>query len=66
MSTNELDKKNRFVSDIHDKENIRFELPGRRAVLPRFMPDAMKPNMPLVRLIEEWARRISMGSFPQA
>lgn len=45
-----------FLTGVFD-ENSRFELPDRRAVLPRFTPDAMKHNMPLVRLIEKWAER---------
>lgn len=45
-----------FLTGVFD-ENSRFELPDRRAVLPRFMPEAMKHNMPLVRLIEKWARQ---------
>lgn len=38
-------------------ENSRFALPDRRAVLPRFTPEAMKHNMPLIRLLEKWALR---------
>lgn len=45
-----------FLTGVFN-ENSRFELPDRRAVLPRFTPDAMKHNMPLLRLIEKWARR---------
>lgn len=38
-------------------ENSRFALPDRRAVLPRFTPEAMKQNMALIRLIEKWSER---------
>lgn len=45
-----------FLTGAFD-ENSRFELPDRRAVLPRFAPEAMKHNMPLIRLIETWSQR---------
>lgn len=45
-----------FLTGIYD-ENSRFELPDRRAVLPRFTPEAMRHNMPLIRLVREWANR---------
>lgn len=38
-------------------EESRFELPDRRAVLPRFTPEALRQNMALIRLMEKWARR---------
>lgn len=44
-----------FLTGVFD-ENSRFELPDRRAVLPRFTPDAMKHNMPLIQLIKKWAQ----------
>lgn len=45
-----------FLTGVFN-ENSRFELPDRRAVLPRFTPEAMKHNMPLIRLVEKWAQR---------
>lgn len=38
-------------------ENSRFRKPDRRATLPRFTPEALKHNMPLVALVRAWARR---------
>lgn len=45
-----------FLTGVFN-ENSRFELPDRRAVLPRFAPEAMKQNMSLVRLLEKWGQR---------
>ena len=45
-----------FLTGVFN-ENSRFELPDRRAVLPRFTPEAMMHNMPLIRLVEKWAQR---------
>lgn len=44
------------LTGIHN-ENSRYVLPDRRAVLPRFEPEAMKHNMPLIRLVQHWAER---------
>lgn len=38
-------------------ENSRFAKNDRRATLPRFTPQALKANMPLVRLVRAHARR---------
>ena len=38
-------------------ENSRFKQGDRRWNLPQFQPEALKQNMPLVRLVEEWAKR---------
>lgn len=38
-------------------ENSRFSPKDRRSTLPRFTPEALKQNMPLVDLIKKWARR---------
>ena len=38
-------------------ENSRFRKGDRRYNLPQFQPEALKHNMPLVYLVEEWARR---------
>ena len=45
-----------YLTGIHN-ENNRYVLPDRRAVLPRFEPEAMKHNMPLIRLVQRWAER---------
>lgn len=45
-----------FLTGAFD-EKSRFALPDRRANLPRFTPEAMKHNMPLLRLVEKWAKR---------
>lgn len=37
-------------------ENSRFRN-ERRATLPMFMPEALKQNMQIVRLVEKWAKR---------
>lgn len=37
-------------------ENSRFQN-ERRATLPMFMPEALKQNMQIVRLVEKWAKR---------
>lgn len=37
-------------------ENSRFSRTDRRATLPRFTPDALKQNMPLVALVKKWAK----------
>lgn len=38
-------------------ENSRFYKGDRRYNLPQFQPETLKHNMPLVYLIEEWAKR---------
>ena len=38
-------------------ENSRFQKGDRRYNLPQFQPEALKHNMPLVYLVEEWAKR---------
>lgn len=38
-------------------ENSRFRQGDRRWNLPQFQPDALKHNMPLVRLVRRWAAR---------
>lgn len=38
-------------------ENSRFVKDDRRFTLPQFTPEALKHNMPLVRLVERWAQR---------
>lgn len=38
-------------------ENSRFTPPDRRATLPRFTPEALRHNLPLVELVKNWARR---------
>ena len=38
-------------------ENSRFKQGDRRWNLPQFQPEALKHNMPLVHLAEEWAKR---------
>ena len=45
-----------YLTGIHN-ENSRYVLPDRRAVLPRFEPEAMKHNMPLIRLVQHWAEQ---------
>lgn len=41
-------------------ENDRFYKPDRRTTLPQFTPEALKHNMPLVKLVEEWAKKKDM------
>ena len=38
-------------------ENSRFQKGDRRYNLPQFQPEALKHNMPLVYLVEKWAKR---------
>lgn len=38
-------------------EQSRFEKTDRRATVPRFTPDALKKNMPLLTLVRQWAER---------
>lgn len=38
-------------------EHSRFQKGDRRYNLPQFQPEALKHNMPLVYLVEEWAKR---------
>ena len=45
-----------YLTGIHN-ENSRYVLPDRRTVLPRFEPEAMKHNTPLIRLVQRWAER---------
>lgn len=44
-----------YLTGVFD-ENSRFALPDRRAVLPRFTPQAMKHNAPLLDLVRKWAK----------
>jgi aryl-alcohol dehydrogenase-like predicted oxidoreductase len=44
-----------LTGDINPQQ--RFAKPGRRATLPRFEPEALKANMPLVHLMRRWAER---------
>ena len=48
-----------FLTDAIN-ENDRFYKPDRRATLPQFTQEALKHNMPLVKLIEEWAKKKDM------
>jgi aryl-alcohol dehydrogenase-like predicted oxidoreductase len=41
------------VFDVH----TRFAPPDRRGAVPRFTPEAVKANFPIVTLVREWARR---------
>ena len=41
-------------------ENSRFRKGDRRWNLPQFQPEALKHNMPLVYLVQEWAKRKSV------
>lgn len=45
-----------YLTGIHN-ENSRYVQPDRRSVLPRFQPEAMAHNMPLIRLVQQWAER---------
>lgn len=45
-----------FLTGVFD-ENTRFAPPDRRAAVPRFTPEAVKANFPIVTLVREWARR---------
>lgn len=45
-----------FLTGVID-ENSRFKQGDRRWNLPQFQPEALKHNMPLVYLVQEWARR---------
>ncbi len=45
-----------YFTGIHN-ENSRYVQPDRRSVLPRFQPEAMMHNMPLIRLVQRWAER---------
>ncbi len=45
-----------YLTGVFD-ENSRFALPDRRANLPRFTPEAMKHNAPLLDLIREFAKQ---------
>lgn len=45
-----------FLSGANNPQQ-RFMKPDRRATLPRFEPDALKANMPLVTFIRRWAER---------
>ena len=49
-------------------ENSRFQTPDRRATLPQFTPEALKHNMPLVRLVQKWAasKNITPAQFSLA
>lgn len=38
-------------------ENSRFNKGDRRFTLPQFTPEALKHNMPLVLLVQKWAKR---------
>lgn len=37
--------------------NTRFDSTDFRSIVPRFAPEALKPNLALVDLVREWARR---------
>ena len=43
-------------------ENSRFKQGDRRWNLPQFTPEALKHNMPLVRLVQQWAQRKDVTS----
>lgn len=45
-----------FLTGVID-ENSRFKQGDRRWNLPRFTPEALKHNMPLVMLVRKWAKR---------
>lgn len=45
-----------YFTGMHN-ENSRYVQPDRRSVLPRFQPEAMVHNMPLIRLVMQWAER---------
>lgn len=45
-----------FLTGVID-ENSRFKQGDRRWNLPRFTPEALKHNMPLVMLVHKWAKR---------
>jgi aryl-alcohol dehydrogenase-like predicted oxidoreductase len=45
-----------FLTGIFD-ENSRFSAPDRRASVPTFTPEALRANMPLLRLVQDWAGR---------
>ncbi|WP_394369813.1 aldo/keto reductase [Caecibacteroides pullorum] len=45
-----------FLTGVID-ENSRFKQGDRRWNLPRFTPEALKHNMPLVELVRKWAQR---------
>lgn len=45
-----------FLTGVID-ENSRFKQGDRRWNLPRFTPEALKHNMPLVALVRKWAQR---------
>lgn len=45
-----------YLTGIHN-ENSRYVQPDRRSVLPRFEPEALKHNIPLIRLVQHWAER---------
>lgn len=45
-----------FLTGVINEHN-RFVKVDRRATLPRFTPTALKKNMPLVTLVQNWAER---------
>jgi aryl-alcohol dehydrogenase-like predicted oxidoreductase len=45
-----------FLTGVFD-ENATFAPPDRRAAVPRFTPEAVKANYPIVTLVREWAQR---------
>ena len=45
-----------FLTGVID-ENSRFQKGDRRLNLPQFTPEALKHNMPLVKLVRKWAER---------
>lgn len=53
-----------FLTGVID-ENSRFKPGDRRYTLPQFTPEALKHNMPLVHLVDKWAKRkgITMAQF---
>ena len=53
-----------FLTGVID-ENSRFKEGDRRWNLPQFQPETLRYNMPLVYLVQEWARRkgVSAAQF---
>lgn len=45
-----------FLTGVFD-ENTRFAPPDRRSAVPRFTPEAVKANFPIVTLVRDWARQ---------
>lgn len=53
-----------FLTGVID-ENSRFKQGDRRFTLPQFTPEALKHNMPLVKLVRKWSEHkgITMAQF---